>query len=79
MSETATIILWVSLIIGIQGLLLGLLHFGGNRDIQQRMAQLMEAWRQSRMDWERAHAESMALNRDHSVALRALLERTDRN
>lgn len=78
MSDLLVLMLGGALIVGVEILVLGLLTWGWNRDLRIQGLQLMEAWRQTRIDWERAHQENMQLNRDHSVALRAVLERVER-
>ncbi len=75
-------VLWVAAIIGIEMVLLWWVHAASFRGLRSVQLQLMDAWRQSMVEWraksDRDHAENMAFHRDHSVALRAILERVDR-
>lgn len=89
MTEAAFIVLGSGAIVGVQLLVWGLAQRGADRDLRSLQLQIMDAWRlsmekldrshrESMLEWQRSHAENMAFHRDASVALRALLERSDR-
>lgn len=90
MSDVVFVILGGGALAGVQLLVLGMVYGGWNREGQRQRLQLMDAWRQSMeawrvardqevARWDHAHQENMAFHRDHSVALRAILERVDRD
>lgn len=83
MSDIVLLMLGTGAIVGLQLLILGLVQAGWNRDATRQRLQILEAWRLSmlRMDarWGALHEDNMAFHRDHSIALRAILERVDRD
>ncbi len=72
MSDVLFSILVGSAIIAFEILVLALVQAGWFREIRIQTNQILEAWR-------RAHEENMAFHRDHAVALRAILERVDKD
>ncbi len=90
MSDVLFSILVGSAIIAFEILVLALVQASWFREIRIQTNQILDTWRlsaerrdralaRSDRQWKRSHEENMAFHRDHAVALRAILERVDRD